>query len=201
MNPYHRWYCASKGWARVVQDFMLPGVIGDRDLGSDVLEVGPGPGLTTDWLRARVPRLTAIEIDRRLARSLEQRLAGTNVTVVKGDATDMPFPDASFSGAVSFTMLHHVPSAALQDRLLAEVARVLRPGGLFIGSDSTPTFRWNLVHLFDTRVPIDPDAFAGRLQAAGFAEPRVRRGEGPYFSFMARKPRPRPRRLRRRPSI
>jgi hypothetical protein len=69
-----------------------------------------------------VPRLTAIEIDERLAASLKMRLAGTNVTVIEGDATAMPFPDASFSAAISFTMLHHVPSSGLQDRLLAEAA-------------------------------------------------------------------------------
>jgi ubiquinone/menaquinone biosynthesis C-methylase UbiE len=45
----------------------------------------------------------------------------------------MSFPDATFDGAVSFTMLHHVPSEALQNRLLAEVARVLRPGSIFAG--------------------------------------------------------------------
>jgi len=187
MNPYHRWYCASNGWKRVVQEFMMPGVVGDRDLGDDVLEIGPGPGLTTDWLRARVPHLTAIEVDRRLADSLKRRLAGTNVTVVEGDATKMPFPDASFSGAVSMTMLHHVPSAQLQDRLLAETCRVLRPGATFTGSDSTPTFLWNLAHLFDDRVPVNPETFGERLQRAGFAEAKVRRGEGPYFSFVAEK--------------
>jgi ubiquinone/menaquinone biosynthesis C-methylase UbiE len=57
-------------------------------------------------------------------------------TVVCQDATAMPFPDATFIGAVSFTMLHHVSSEAMQNRLLAEVARVLRPGGVFAGTDS-----------------------------------------------------------------
>jgi ubiquinone/menaquinone biosynthesis C-methylase UbiE len=45
-------------------------------------------------------------------------------------------PDAAFDGVVCFTMLHHVPSALLQYRLLAEVARVLRPGGVFAGTGS-----------------------------------------------------------------
>jgi SAM-dependent methyltransferase len=187
MNLIHRWYCRSAGWRKVVHLYMMPGVIGDNDLGADVLEIGPGPGLTTDWLRERVPRLTAIEIDERLAASLKTRLAGTNVTVIEGDATAMPFPNASFSAAISFTMLHHVPSAELQDRLLAEACRVLRPGGIFIGSDSTPSLRWNLFHVFDTRTPVDPDTFAARLEAAGFAEAKVRRGPN-YFSFSAVKP-------------
>ena len=55
--------------------------------------------------------------------------------VVNADATSMPFETDRFSGAIGLTMLHHVPSAALQDRLFAEVARVLRPGA----SSSAPT--------------------------------------------------------------
>jgi ubiquinone/menaquinone biosynthesis C-methylase UbiE len=80
-----------------------------------------------------LPRLTAIEADYELAESLRARLRGTNVEVVNGDATTMPFPDAEFSGCAAFTMLHHVPSPALQDRLLREVWRVLKPGGAFVG--------------------------------------------------------------------
>lgn len=168
---------------------MMPGVIGDRDLGDNVLEIGPGPGHTTDWLRERVPQVTAIEIDTRLADSLKARLAGANVTVVEGDGTSMPFPDASFSSVVCFTMLHHVPSVGLQDRLLGEAHRVLRPGGIFTGSDSTPNLLWNLFHIFDTRTPVDPERFADRLTTAGFKDPQVRRGPS-YFSFFAVKPAP-----------
>jgi ubiquinone/menaquinone biosynthesis C-methylase UbiE len=124
----------------------------------------------TDVLRRRVDRLTAIEIDPELARKLEARLRGSNVSVVEGDATAMEFQDESFSGAVSFTMLHHVPSPALQDRLLSEVCRVIRPGGLFVGSDSLTSRTFELVHLFDTLVPVDPDHFGGRLLRAGFSE-------------------------------
>jgi len=166
---------------------MMPGVIGETQLGDDVLEIGPGPGLTTDWLRTRVPNLTAVEIDHRLAASLKERLAGTNVTVVHGDATRMPFPDGSFTSAVCFTMLHHVPSKALQDDLLRQTWRVLQSGAVFIGSDSIPTFIWNLAHVFDTRVPVDPESFSERLETAGFANVKVRRGNGPYFSWSARK--------------
>ncbi|MEO6197433.1 MAG: class I SAM-dependent methyltransferase, partial [Dehalococcoidia bacterium] len=120
MNLLHRWYCRSDGWAKIVQDYMLPNAFQGLDLGENALEIGPGPGRTTEWIHERVPALTAIEIDHDLAESLKTRMADTNVTVVEGDATKMPFPDASFTGAVCFTMLHHVPSAELQDRLLAE---------------------------------------------------------------------------------
>ena len=47
-------------------------------------------------------------------------------------------------------MLHHVPSEALQDRLLAEVCCCLRPGGLLVDSDTLPSLRFRLYHLTDT---------------------------------------------------
>lgn len=187
MNLFHRRYCRSDRWARLMQDRVLPWALEGLDLGDDVLEIGPGPGVTTDWLRSRVPHITAIEIDHKLATSLRQRLEGTNVTVVEGDGTALQLPDATFSAAVCFTMLHHVPSGELQDRLLAEACRVLRPGGIFAGFDSTPNLAWNLAHLFDTRVPVDPSTFNQRLQAAGFVDAKVVSGRS-GFSFRARKP-------------
>ena len=165
----------------------MPWALDRVALGDDALEIGPGPGLTTDWLRPRAPRLASIEIDERLAQALKRRMDGTNVTVVEGDGTAMPFPDGSFSGAVCFTMLHHVPSAELQDRLLAETHRVLQAGGVFAGSDSIPNLLWDLAHLFDTRVPVEPDSFAARLEAAGFEDVMVEAG-GDNFRFRARKP-------------
>jgi SAM-dependent methyltransferase len=184
MNRFHRWYCRTDRWRATVEQSLLPWVLRDADLGSHALEVGPGPGLTTDLLRRRVPALTALEIDPALARALRKRMAETNVTVVEGDGTAMPFPDATFSGAVSCTMLHHVPSASLQDRLLAEVRRVLRPGAVFVGSDSTTSFVFRLAHWFDTMVLVDPETFAARLERAGFRDVAVARGTG-AFRFRA----------------
>jgi ubiquinone/menaquinone biosynthesis C-methylase UbiE len=109
------------------------------------------------------------------------------VEVVNADATDLPFPDDRFSAAVSFTMLHHVSSAELQDRLLGEVHRVLRPGGLFIGSDSRESMLFRFAHLFDTMVIVDPGAFPGRLARAGFDEIKVD-AIPRAFRFRARKP-------------
>jgi SAM-dependent methyltransferase len=83
-------------------------------------------------------------------------------------------------------MLHHVPSQALQDRLLAEVCRCLRPGGLLVGSDTLPSLRFRLYHLADTMV-VDPDRLPGRLEAAGFDGPLVDTGAG-RLRFRARRP-------------
>ncbi len=187
MNRYHRWYCSSDGWSKRLQSTILPWVVRDMDLGPDVLEIGPGPGLATNLLRQRTAQLTCIEIDDRLASALERRTAGGNVTVVHADATQMPFEDGRFTSAISMTMLHHVTSAPLQDRLLGEAFRVLKPGGIFVGSDSTTSLRFRLIHTFDTMTLVDPDTFAQRLERAGFVDAKIRAGKG-AFRWQATKP-------------
>lgn len=186
MNRLHRYICRSSMWSRTLSEQLMPWALQGVELGDALLEIGPGPGLATDVLRGTHAQVTSLEIDTRLASALRERMHDTNVTVIEGDATDMPFPDASFSGAVAFTMLHHVPSPELQDRLLAETARVLRPGAWFAGTDSisSRTFEW--LHLFDTLVPVDPDGFAVRLEKAGFTDADVSRASR-AFRFRARR--------------
>ena len=133
MNLLHRLLCRSALWRWTVERWVIPWALDGLDPREDVLELGPGVGLTTDVLRERAARLTAVEIDPRLASSLQERMKNTNVEVVE---TAMPFPDGSFPAVLSFTMLHHVPSVTLQDQLLAEAWRVLRAGGVFAGSDT-----------------------------------------------------------------
>lgn len=186
MNLIHRWLCRSAGWRKQLETEIVPWVLQDVDLGSDILEVGPGPGLTTDLLRPRVKHLTAIEIDARQAAELRDRLQGSNAEVIQGDATAMPFPDGRFSSAVCFTMLHHVPSPELQDRLLREVCRVLKPGGTFAGVDSRQSLRMRLLHINDTLVPVDADQLSGRLEMAGFTDVEIEMNER-RFRFRARR--------------
>jgi SAM-dependent methyltransferase len=186
MNLAHRWLCRSKSWKNAVATHIVPWVLDGIDLGSNVLEIGPGPGVTTDLLRDRVKHLTCVEIDRRYADALARRMAGSNVTVLCEDATAMSLADAAFDGAVSMTMLHHIPSPGLQDRLLKQVARVLRPGGVFVGVDSVYSRSLRLLHLFDTMVLVDPGTFAERLRIAGFKDVQV--DVNPYaFRFFARR--------------
>jgi ubiquinone/menaquinone biosynthesis C-methylase UbiE len=133
--------------------------------------------MTTDLLRVGLGHLTAIELNEQLAAALRTRLVDTNVEVVWADATAMPFDDDRFTGAVSFTMLHHVPSGELQDRLFSEVARVLRPGGLFVASDSSASADLAAFHHDDDYNPIDPGTLETRLHAAGFGEVTLRSNE------------------------
>jgi SAM-dependent methyltransferase len=173
MNDEHLQRCSSAEWAETVRKWIIPWVLDGTDLGSDVLEVGPGPGVTTDVLRAFVPRLTAVEIHSELPGSLAARLAGTNVEVMCADATHTQLAPSRFSGAVCPTMLHHVPSVERQDALLAEIHRVLRPGGVLAGEDSLDSPDLRGLHHDDTYVPVDPDHLAARLVAAGFVEIEV----------------------------
>ena len=169
MNSNHD-FCGSDLWREMVREQIIPWALGDGALGNDLLEVGPGFGATTDVFRERVAQLTAVEIDPDLAARLAQRFAGTNVVVVEGDATCLPFPDNRFSGATCFSMLHHVPGESLQDRLFSEVARVLCPGSAFVATDSLDTDDLRAVHEGDIYEPIDPAGLVDRLTSSGFVD-------------------------------
>jgi SAM-dependent methyltransferase len=173
VNRAHLEFCSSTEWARLVEDELLPWVLDGRELGDDLLEVGPGPGLTTDVLRRRAARVTAVELDLGLAEKLASRLAGSNVRVIAGDVTRLPFPAGRFSAAACLTMLHHIPSPALQDAALAELARVLRPGGLLAGSDGLDAPARRKLHEDDVFVPVNPGTLEARLRAAGFGHAQV----------------------------
>jgi len=174
MNKAHE-MCGSDEWRKAMREVILPWALNGTGLGDDVLEVGPGYGATTDVLSQAVPRLTSVEIDDELAAMLTDRFADVpSVEIVNGDATSLPYTDNRFSGAACFTMLHHVPTIALQDRLFAEVARVLRPGAPLVASDSLGSEELKAHHEDDTYNPVDPSTLPARLTAAGFGEIDVR---------------------------
>src|SRR6476620_3877515 len=121
MNGFHRRYCAGEKWNTLMREQLLPDALDGVELGDNVLELGPGPGLTTQALAPMTQHLTAIEIDPELADIAATRTRSyENVDVTQGDATDLPFEDGQFSAVVCMTMLHHLPDAAAQDRLFAE---------------------------------------------------------------------------------
>jgi SAM-dependent methyltransferase len=186
MNENHAKLCPSPEWAQWLQGEVLPAVTSGIDLGGELLEVGPGPGASTDWLRHRVKRLVALESDEEAAAKLATRLAGTNVEIVTGDATRMAYGDCSFDSVGCFTMLHHIPTAAGQNQLLAEVLRVLRPGGVLFGSDSLASDGLHHFHAGDIYNPVEPAAFLTRLQTIGFGKITI--SVDYSLTFVAHKP-------------
>jgi ubiquinone/menaquinone biosynthesis C-methylase UbiE len=185
VNLAHNMICSSGWWSRRVERELLPWGLEGCELGDDVLEIGPGFGATTRVLTTQLAKLTVLELDEGYCARLRRSL-GDRVEVVQGDATRLPFEDGRFSAAICFTMLHHIPSAVLQDQVFAEVARVLRPGGTFAGTDSLGTGSlFKLIHVGDILRPIDPYGLPARLQAAGLSDARVSLG-GRSFRFSAR---------------
>jgi len=174
MNQGHMEYCASEDWRKVVHETILPVALRDVELGDAAIEIGPGPGFTTDILRTKTAHLTAVELDEGLAGALAQRMAGSNVEVVVGDATALDFASGRFTGAASFHMLHHIAPATAQDRAFAELARVLAPGSALVAADGVYSEGSALFHEDDTYNPIDPGDLESRLAAAGFGSVVVR---------------------------
>ena len=177
MNEAHE-YCGSDEWRQMIREVILPWALGETDLGGNVLEVGPGYGATTDVLGSVAACLTSVEIDDDLAAKLRERFADSpSVEIVNGDATQLEFADETFTGAACFTMLHHVPTVELQDRLFSEVARVLQPGAALVASDSLGSDELANAHEGDTYNPVDPSSLRERLAAAGFADVEVKTNE------------------------
>jgi SAM-dependent methyltransferase len=187
MNADHQRFCSSPEWAEYLRGEMLPRLLAGVDLGEDMLELGPGPGGATELLRQRVRRLTALEVDATAADALAVRFAGGNVTIIHGDCVRTGLPDASFDAIGTFTMLHHIPTDRLQYATLAEAFRMLRSGGVLIGSDSLASDDLHHFHVDDTYNPVEPAWLVTQLLTLGFHPIAVTVGD--EITFTAHKPR------------
>ena len=187
VNEEHQQLCSSQEWASYLQAEVLPRLLAGVELGEDMLELGPGPGGATELLRRRVRRLTALELDEDAAGALAARHAGDNVRVVHGDCTNTGMRDESFDSIGTFTMLHHVPTDQQQHATLAEAFRLLRPGGMLIGSDSLASNDLHLFHAHDTYNPIEPAWLVVELMNLGFHPIALHVGD--EITFTAHKPR------------
>ena len=84
-------------------------------------------------------------------------MAGRNVEVVRGRRHRARFAPDRFTGAASFHMLHHIAPAEAQDRVFAELARVLVPGATLVAADGVYSEGSAVFHQDDTYNPIDPE--------------------------------------------
>ena len=119
-----------------------------RDLEGEVLEVGAGTGANLPHYRKTIKRLVLAEPDRHMRRRLEMRCGASGfprAEISDASLDGLPMPDAAFDGVVSMLVLCSVPDL---QAALAEVFRVLRPGGLFlflehVAADQNPTrLKW-----------------------------------------------------------
>jgi SAM-dependent methyltransferase len=115
----------------------LVGPIADRD----VLEVGCGAAQCSRWLRAQGARPVAFDLSRGQLVEAQRlsRETGISVPLIQADAGRLPFRDEAFDVACS--AYGAVPFVADSAVVMAEVARVLRPGGRWVFSTTHP-FRW-----------------------------------------------------------
>jgi ubiquinone/menaquinone biosynthesis C-methylase UbiE len=115
-----------------------------------IVEAGCGAAHLARELVGRHPgaEVVGLEVDeRQLAKNLLAPVE--RLRFEKAGAQAMPFADASFDGALMLKSLHHVPML-LMDQALAEVARVLRPGGWLYVSEPVYAGELNeLIRLFN----------------------------------------------------
>ncbi len=96
--------------------------------GGRVLELGAGTGANLDLYPAAVDELVLVEPDPHMAKRLRARLAGSSrsASLLEASAERLPCEDASFDCAVATLVLCTIPDPGAA---LAELARVLKPGG------------------------------------------------------------------------
>ena len=114
-----------------------PLMVGRRGSLSDqrVLEIGCGRGVGLEILLGLgAAEVMGLDIDPRMIRLAQERLAGKGDRARSeiGDAEAIQAPDASFDSVFDFGILHHVPG---WPKALGEIARVLKPGGIFYFED------------------------------------------------------------------
>jgi ubiquinone/menaquinone biosynthesis C-methylase UbiE len=169
MNKFENWFCGSSIWRFVTERKLLPWILSGYALGDHVLEVGAGPGATTDALMRRTGRVTSLEYDPSYAARLAERHRDSQVAVVQGDAAELPFPDHAFSSVVAVLVLHHLKSPEQQNAAFQEFHRVLRPGGMFFAFEIRDGWLQRAGHIHSTFVPVSPASAFARLTIAGFS--------------------------------
>jgi SAM-dependent methyltransferase len=99
--------------------------------GRSVLDLGCGVGRMTAFLASRGARMVAVDNAAGMLARCRARLDGTPRSLVQSEASRLPVRDGSLDAAVCVGVLEHLP-AAVRRAALAEMARVVRPGGRLV---------------------------------------------------------------------
>ena len=191
MSKSERSLCIGRPW-RAVARRIVPWTTFGTQFSGDVLEIGGGGGGMAEAIAESNPHvtLTMTDVDDAMVDVARVRLAHfPNAMVRQADVTLLPFADDTYDTVVSFLMLHHVID---WETAVAEVARVLRPGALFVGYDLTDTAIARWIHRVDGSPHrlIRAGEFEAAADSAGLELEHMRySARNHVFRFIARKPR------------
>jgi demethylmenaquinone methyltransferase/2-methoxy-6-polyprenyl-1,4-benzoquinol methylase len=141
-----------------------------------VLDLGGGTGRAA---RALGGDVDAVVVDR--SRGMLRKARTGGLSTVQADARRLPFPDGSVDAITVVDALHHMPD---HDRVLAEAARVLRPGGVLVVREFDPSTLPGRALVAAERLVgfgstfATPDALAAAVRRAGLRPEVVERGFG-----------------------
>jgi len=148
---------------------VLPGLLDPRGVVGDL---GCGTGATSAALAPFVARVIAVDNSAAMLAAARRRLAGlANVDLRRGDLERLPVAEAELDAATLMLVLPYLPDPA---PVLAEVARVLKPGGRVLITDLLPhdreSYRQQLGHQW---LGFSEAQMTGWLEAAGFTDVRI----------------------------
>jgi ubiquinone/menaquinone biosynthesis C-methylase UbiE len=117
------------------------------DPAARLLEIGCGRGAGACLIleKFRPAHLHAFDLDQRMIRQALNYLNQAqrrHISLYVGDALSLPYQDAALDGVLGFGVLHHLPDWRSG---LAEIARVLRPGGFYFLEEFYPSFYQNFL--------------------------------------------------------
>ncbi|MCU0912065.1 MAG: methyltransferase domain-containing protein [Rhodobacteraceae bacterium] len=122
--------------------------------GGHVLEVGVGTGLALPLYDPTV-RVTGIDYSAEMLAKAQDKVSElelSNVTLHRMDARSLDFPDASFDAVAAMHILSVVPEP---ERVMAEIARVLKPGGQVVVTNHFARERGVLAWLERVAAPLE----------------------------------------------
>src|SRR5437660_10029895 len=149
-------------WTDEYQSKVLDGVLSDVPLvaGAIILDYGCGVGRLARQVARRGCRVIAVDVTAQMLAFCRDHCAGlTNIDYILSDGYGVPsVPETSADGAYSFYVFQHMPSRAMARSVLADLRRVLKPGG------------WCKIQTVDTltNAPVAEVGFHGERQTGAF---------------------------------
>jgi ubiquinone/menaquinone biosynthesis C-methylase UbiE len=156
-----------------------------------VLDVGCGTGTLAVLIKRKHPDVDVVGLDpdpKALARArTKARRAGVSLRFEEGFGDALPFADASFDRVFSSMMFHHLPHD-VKRKMLAEVRRVLKPGGRLEFVDFAGSPGSFLAHVLPGRQSLPSvadDRLLARMREAGFSDARRLADQNTIFGRVA----------------